>query len=85
MMKLEVMRHLWGIDEPWERVFPKIKDLGYAGIESPLPEAHRAMAELMETVLGRARQQRAALLTCTPGFCRRFLSGSTLFWIRRAA
>jgi len=41
-MKLEVMRHLWGVDEPWERVFPKIKDLGYAGIESPLPEPNRA-------------------------------------------
>jgi sugar phosphate isomerase/epimerase len=41
-MKLEVMRHLWGIDEPWDRVFPKIKDLGYAGIESPLPDSDRA-------------------------------------------
>jgi Xylose isomerase-like TIM barrel len=41
-MKLELMRHLWGIDEPWERVFPKIKDLGYAGIEAPLPDPERA-------------------------------------------
>jgi sugar phosphate isomerase/epimerase len=40
-MKLEVMRHLWGVDEPWDRVFPKIKELGYAGIESGLPYPDR--------------------------------------------
>jgi hypothetical protein len=36
------MRHLWGVDEPWDRVFPKIKALGYAGIESGLPYPDRA-------------------------------------------
>ena len=37
-MKLKLFRHLWGLDEPWETAFPKIKAAGYAGIESGLPE-----------------------------------------------
>lgn len=35
-MKLSLYRHLWGIDEPWETVFPKIKEHGYIGIETHL-------------------------------------------------
>lgn len=35
-MKLSIYRHLWGIEEPWEAVFPKIKEHGYCGIETHL-------------------------------------------------
>jgi sugar phosphate isomerase/epimerase len=37
-MKLRVFRHLWGITESWETLFPKIRALGYDGIEHILPE-----------------------------------------------
>ena len=36
-MKLNLMRHLWGVDETWEQAFPKIKAQGYHGIECPPP------------------------------------------------
>jgi len=36
-MKLKLFRHLWGVNEPWETAFPKIKAAGYAGIECGLP------------------------------------------------
>ena len=36
-MKLKLFRHLWGLDAPWETVFPRIKAAGYAGIEGGLP------------------------------------------------
>jgi len=36
---LEIFRHLWGLDEPWEVAFPRIKAAGYAGVECGLPEA----------------------------------------------
>jgi hypothetical protein len=32
-MYLKTFRHLWGVTDPMEYVFPKIKDQGYAGIE----------------------------------------------------
>lgn len=35
-MTLESYRHLWGVDEPLPAVFPKIKALGYTGIETGL-------------------------------------------------
>lgn len=39
-MKLEMFRHLWGIEEPWERSFPRIRQTDlYAGIETRLPPA----------------------------------------------
>lgn len=38
-MELTIFRHLWGITEPWETLFPKIKSLGYQGIEHILPDA----------------------------------------------
>jgi sugar phosphate isomerase/epimerase len=38
-MELRVFRHLWGITEAWETLFPKIRDLRYDGIEHILPEA----------------------------------------------
>lgn len=38
-MELMIFRHLWGITEPWETLFPKIRDLGYQGIEHILPES----------------------------------------------
>jgi sugar phosphate isomerase/epimerase len=37
-VELKLFRHFWGLDEPWETAFPKIKAAGYAGIESGLPE-----------------------------------------------
>src|SRR5258708_6568463 len=36
-MDLVLIRHLWGISEAWETVFPRIKADGFTGIESPLP------------------------------------------------
>jgi len=36
-LKLLLFRHLWGVDETWELVFPKIQNEGYHGIEAPLP------------------------------------------------
>jgi len=37
-VELKLFRHLWGLDEPWETAFPKIRAAGYAGIESGLPQ-----------------------------------------------
>jgi sugar phosphate isomerase/epimerase len=37
-MQLKIFRHLWGITESWETLFPKIYDLKYQGIEHILPE-----------------------------------------------
>jgi hypothetical protein len=36
-MDLALIRHLWGISEPWEVAFPKIGADGYQGIEYLLP------------------------------------------------
>jgi sugar phosphate isomerase/epimerase len=36
-MQLQLVRHLWGVTEPWETVFPRIKQAGYTAIEAPLP------------------------------------------------
>ena len=33
-----MFRHLWGITEEWESLFPKISALGFQGIEHILPE-----------------------------------------------
>ena len=38
-MDLLMFRHLWGIAEPWETLFPKIHALRYDGIEHILPDA----------------------------------------------
>ena len=38
-MQLKLIRHLWGVDQPWEACFPKIKSEGYVGIETPLIDA----------------------------------------------
>ncbi len=32
-MQLKTFRHLWGVNEPYEQVFPAIKKVGYDGIE----------------------------------------------------
>ena len=37
-MELLIFRHLWGLTEPWETLFPTIRGLGYQGIEHILPE-----------------------------------------------
>ncbi|MCY2926321.1 MAG: hypothetical protein NT031_12940 [Planctomycetota bacterium] len=38
-MKLKLIRHLWGVREPWETCFPRFVDQGYEGIETDLPDA----------------------------------------------
>jgi sugar phosphate isomerase/epimerase len=40
-MQLKLIRHLWGVDEPWDVCFPKFKADGYVGIETPLIEQER--------------------------------------------
>ncbi|HTY37169.1 MAG TPA: TIM barrel protein [Bacteroidota bacterium] len=37
-MNLSIFRHLWGITEPWETLFPKIASLNFQGIEHILPD-----------------------------------------------
>lgn len=38
-MKLLLARHLWGLTEKWEQVFPRIQAAGFEAIEAPLPDA----------------------------------------------
>jgi hypothetical protein len=47
---LEIYRHLWGIEEELAAVMPKIKALGYAGVEVGLGQARskKALRELMD-------------------------------------
>lgn len=49
-MKLQLFRHLWGVNQPWETVFPQFRQFGYKGIECPPPpEADRArFADLLK-------------------------------------
>ena len=35
-MELLIFRHMWGIDQPWQPVYPQIKALKYGGIEVAL-------------------------------------------------
>ncbi len=37
-MELLLMRHLWGVLEPWEQAFPKFKAAGYHGIDALPPD-----------------------------------------------
>lgn len=36
-MKLQLVRHLWGVDLSWEAAFPRIKAEGFTAIECPMP------------------------------------------------
>jgi len=36
-MDLLLIRHLWGVPNRWEDVFPQFKETGYRGIEAPVP------------------------------------------------
>jgi hypothetical protein len=36
-MQLRIFRHLWGVSDRWQDVFPQIVAAGYAGIEAELP------------------------------------------------
>jgi sugar phosphate isomerase/epimerase len=49
-MKLWVMRHLWGVTESWDEVFPKLQESGYVGIEAglPAPEERERFQRLLE-------------------------------------
>ena len=38
-MELLLIRHLWGVSGQAEELFPTLKDLGYRGIEAPVPPA----------------------------------------------
>jgi hypothetical protein len=38
-MRLQLIRHLWGVSGQWEDLFPKFRELGFVGIEAPLPPA----------------------------------------------
>jgi sugar phosphate isomerase/epimerase len=38
-LKLILTRNLWGVVEPWEESFPRMKGAGYQGIELTLPES----------------------------------------------
>ncbi len=48
-MQLKLIRHLWGLDEPWETLFPKIKAAGFTGIETgaPPPEQRDRLLDLL--------------------------------------
>ena len=59
-MKLVLVRHLWGVTEPWETAFPRFKSLGYGGIECGVPppaERKRFRALLGEQGLSWVCQQ----------------------------
>ncbi len=54
-MKLILFRHLWGAAGEWEDLFPRFKQAGYRGIESPMPppnDRKRFRALLQEHDLG---------------------------------
>lgn len=36
-MELHVYRSMWGVERPWAEVLPLLSDLGFVGIEAPLP------------------------------------------------
>jgi hypothetical protein len=48
-MQLMLFRHLWGVEEPWEEAFPRIKAAGYHGIEAgpPRPEDEARWQDLL--------------------------------------
>lgn len=48
MMQMLQFRSLWGVEESLESVLPKIKHLGYAGVECPLPENADMFQELLQ-------------------------------------
>jgi sugar phosphate isomerase/epimerase len=58
-VQLKLFRHLWGLDEPWETLFPRIAADGYAGIETaaPPPDQRSRLLDLLaanglELILG---------------------------------
>lgn len=38
-MRLILTHNLWGVEEPWEESFPRMKGAGYQGIELALPDS----------------------------------------------
>jgi hypothetical protein len=40
-MKLTLIRHLWGVNQPVENIVAELKELGYEGIECPIPQADK--------------------------------------------
>lgn len=55
-MSIEIYRSTWGIDAPWEVVFPQIAAQGYRGVELGVPnephEQARLVAALKQSNLG---------------------------------
>lgn len=55
-MAIELFRSTWGIDAPWEVVFPHIATQGYRGVELGVPsetsEQHRLVTALQQHKLG---------------------------------
>jgi len=49
-MNLLLFRHLWGVTEKWEEIFPVFRDAGYQGIECAIPprEEHPRLRRLLE-------------------------------------
>jgi hypothetical protein len=49
-MKLEIYRHLWGVEDAWEIAVPRFKAQGYVGLESwlPAPEDRARIAPLLK-------------------------------------
>ncbi|MGM0878175.1 MAG: sugar phosphate isomerase/epimerase family protein [Bacillota bacterium] len=49
-MELKLVKALWGMTEPLETCFKKIKEAGYSGVESPLPDhdVENQFKELLE-------------------------------------
>jgi len=47
-MKLELYRHLWGVEADWADVVPQIKALGYTGIETGLRGRGDELKPLLE-------------------------------------
>lgn len=39
LMQLVLIRHLWGLSGKWEDLFPDFCELGYRGVEAPLPSS----------------------------------------------
>jgi len=49
-MKLQLIRHLWGVTGNPETTFPKFRELGFTGIEGalPAPQERRKFSRLLK-------------------------------------
>lgn len=49
-MTIELFRSTWGIDAPWEVVFPQIASQGYRGVELGVPSELHEQTRLVDTL-----------------------------------